>query len=202
MRKFRLRIGYLPFPESLYRVLMVPENITLDSLGYAILLAFEARCNKLYSYRFGKRKVVSRIDYPLAKSLDESYELDSECSLCSFGLEEGMTFSFFYGRGGDIQFQVLVESAEEAEGDEKIHILSGKGAGIIEENRHILDYYFENEGEDYLYSPLVGRKVKREDYFGFDFSHYDAKAGEKRLDEHIEDVRRNYREATPMLPCI
>ena len=171
MRKFRLRIGYLPFPESLYRVLMVPENITLDSLGYAILLAFEARCNKLYSYRFGKRKVVSRIDYPLAKSLDESYELDSECSLCSFGLEEGMTFSFFYGRGGDM-------------------------------NRHILDYYFENEGEDYLYSPLVGRKVKREDYFGFDFSHYDAKAGEKRLDEHIEDVRRNYREATPMLPCI
>lgn len=201
MKTFRLRIGYLPFPDCLYRELSVPENVSLDSLGYAILLAFEARCNKLYSYRFGNRKVVSRIDYPLAKSLDDSYELDSECTLSSFGLEKGTHFSFFYGRGSSIQFDVLVEAVEEGESDGNIHILSGKGAGIIEDNRHILDYYLENEKDDYLYSPMIGRKVKKEDFFGLDFSNYDAKAGERRMVALFEEVQRNYREATPMLPC-
>ena len=90
---------------------------------------------------------------------------------------------------------------EEGESDGNIHILSGKGAGIIEDNRHILDYYLENEKDDYLYSPMIGRKVKKEDFFGLDFSNYDAKAGERRMVALFEEVQRNYREATPMLPC-
>lgn len=200
MSVYQLRIGYLPFSGRLYRVLSVPGNLKLDTVSYLFLIAFEARCNKLYSYHVGDRRIVSRIDFPLAHSLDSRYELDSEVSLSSLNLKKDDVFWFHYGRGGDISFEVRVDNVFSDDTSEAV-LNDGRGAGIIEDNRAFLDYYLENEMEEYLYSPLIGRKVKREDYFGFDFDRFDVDAANYRLKEYVEKVRHNYQEATPMLPC-
>ena len=199
MPGIRLRVGYLPFPDRLYRVLEMPEDRTLECLSYVLMLSFEARCDKLYSYRFQDRLVVSRIDYPLAKSLDERYERDCDLRLGDLGLKVGDVLLFRYGRGVDLHFEIRVEGF--VDDGKECRILEGKGVGILEENRNALDYFLENDKEDYLYSPLVGRKVARKDYFGLDFDNYDVQKGNERLKTLYETVKKNYQEATPMLPC-
>lgn len=100
MKGVQLRVGYLPYPERLYRLIEIAIEKSLDFLGCAILVSFHARCDKLYSFLVRDRRFVSRIDYPLAKSLDDRYELDSKVTLSSLDLHEGDNFLFRYGEGG------------------------------------------------------------------------------------------------------
>ena len=199
MKGVQLRVGYLPYPERLYRLIEIAIEKSLDFLGCAILVSFHARCDKLYSFLVRDRRFVSRIDYPLAKSLDDRYELDSEVTLSSLDLNEGDDFLFRYGRGADIEFDVKFESFIET--DVACRILEGRGCGILEERRRFLDYYFENEDQEVFFSPIVQRKVKKEEYFGFDFDSFDEVVENRRLAESLEEVLKRYREATPMLPC-
>ena len=77
------------------------------------------------------------------------------------------------------------------------------GAKILSDGREslFLDYYFENEDQEVFFSPIVQRKVKKEEYFGFDFDSFDEVVENRRLAESLEEVLKRYREATPMLPC-
>lgn len=200
MPSFRLRIVYTSYPDNLYRVVDVPACQTLEELSYVLMLTFHAYCDKLYSFHVRGRRYVGRVDYPLAKSLDDSYRLDSDWTLDKLDLTEGDRFSYFYGTGLKVSFTIIVERVLPEEKAD-IAIVEGRGFGILEDNCRALDYYFENSAHEYLYSPLIGRKVERKDYFGFDVDAFDREQNTRFVLEQRDAVCKNYREAEPMLPC-
>lgn len=176
------------------------DDYNLNFLAYSIMIAFNSQCDALYSFIIKDIRYVSRIDYPLAHSLDERYKKDEEYILSSLHLHIGDSFIFNYGKNEWFSFVIKVINIEDCEEKELPNIIDGKGYGIYELNPLLLKYYLEVD-DDYLYSPELKRKVKREDYLPFNFDDCDIAKINEKVKQGLNKIASFYSSQKEMLPA-
>lgn len=109
---------------SVYRVLKISGNKTLDELCQVILDSFNFTDEHLYEFCMDN-KMYSRNSY---QSDPEGRQPSTKIKIGQIGLREKQKFSLHYDFGDDWMFTINVQNIQEDTGAAEPYIVKGKGS--------------------------------------------------------------------------
>lgn len=133
----KLKVSLKEAKERFYRVLLVKEDVDLETLGVILVTALGGEFEHMFLFHEGKKMYV-----------DESWlEMDNEEPMISKKLcdiKDNFIFEYDTGEGWDFDCK-LYKKKEEIESKDLAILLDGEGQGIWEDNKHTLLRYLWGE---------------------------------------------------------
>lgn len=158
MKYIKLKIELEEFPDRLYRILLVKENICLRELAVSILHSFHAAFEHSFIFVSGNKKYVPMSFYYYEQEEDEL--LVNEYNIND--LENNFTLT--YDLGCEYYFKCTKLDIVDMPSKIIAMIDEGRGAGIFENEKYNLIQYLET-GEKGVYLPY---NLKIKSYKDFD----------------------------------
>lgn len=189
MKYYKLKISLSEYEDKLNRTILFNYNSDLDDLAYTILSIFNTLASHLYMFKDDKDK------YECELSLLNAEEMGyPDVGKSTFYVTLDMLkmknnkFTMTYDFGDNYEF--VIEILELVELDEIFRIprvIDGKGYGIVEDGKHILEDYFNGNPLEY---PLLF--IKRGRFTQVDFDSFDLVESNKKIKREFAKIRNAY----------
>ncbi|MDY0100938.1 MAG: hypothetical protein WCZ47_03995 [Bacilli bacterium] len=140
MRYRKISVFFKEYPTRLNRVLLVREDVDLFTLGVVILVSMRAMFTHYFMFKNKKLDFIPEGFYHYFNPQKEDYMTNYHL------LDLGNDFTLIYDTGEYYEFSVSVESQPTDIQSRKLcFFVSGKGAGIVEDDITTLTAYFAGE---------------------------------------------------------
>ena len=137
----KVRVSWNVFPEKLFRLFYIRQDISLDHFAVILQRLFEMGDEHLWCFKDKKHRYVTD---------RELYAAWDECSLLSearfSNLPEKSVFEYDYGEGWEFEVRKYKKTIEK-DTDDNILMKEAAGAGIFEDNRYTLEAYLSGEAD-------------------------------------------------------
>ena len=189
MKYYKLKISLSEYEDKLNRTILFNYNSDLDDLAYTILSIFNTLASHLYMFKDDKDKYECEISLLNAEEMGYPDVGKSTFYVTLDMLKmKNNKFTMTYDFGDNYEF--VIEILELVELDEIFRIprvIDGKGYGIVEDGKHILEDYFNGNPLEY---PLLF--IKRGRFTQVDFDSFDLVESNKKIKREFAKIRNAY----------
>ena len=189
MKYYKLKISLSEYEDKLNRTILFNYNSDLDDLAYTILSIFNTLASHLYMFKDDKDKYECEISLLNAEEMGYPDVGKSTFYVTLDMLKmKNNKFKMTYDFGDNYEF--VIEILELVELDEIFRIprvIDGKGYGIVEDGKHILEDYFNGNPLEY---PLLF--IKRGRFTQVDFDSFDLVESNKKIKREFAKIRNAY----------
>lgn len=189
MQYYKLKISLNEYEDKLNRTILFNYNNDLDDLAYTILSIFNTLASHLYMFKDDKDKYECEISLFNAEEMGypDVGKSTFYVTLDMLNMKNNK-FKMIYDFGDNYEF--VIEILELVELDEIFRIprvIDGKGYGIIEDGKHILEDYLNGKPLEY---PLLF--IKRGRFTQVDFDSFDLVESNKKIKREFAKIRNAY----------
>lgn len=150
------KMTYRDYPDRLYRTIEVPGYFTLDHLCVIALGTMKANTEGYHLYRVDADG--NRFDCPFA----DDVEFMTTDEVAIEDLEDPDNISILYDYGECYEFDLKLEEIRTGTYDNII--TDGKGYGIAEDDKEVLNMYYDGQ----KYTDITGKRERVVDILDFD----------------------------------
>lgn len=147
-KMYTFKITLEGYEDKMYRIINVPAALTLADLGYAMLSIFNTEYSHLFAFEIRNQKYLCEAEREVSYSDFDEEEFAVDYDLSDFNFRKNSKFRclYDYGEGYFFKIEVIdIRTTKEFITIEDLEVLEGKGFGIIEDAKHILDMYYHDK---------------------------------------------------------
>ena len=153
MEFIKIRASWNDYPESLYRVMLVDKDITLERLAFALKILFKTQFEHLSQFKVGRTFYVPSDEMDDYDFENKVYDWEKVTLLNALEEKKFLTFAYDLGEGYEFLIKKISQKTYELPIKASVLLLEAKGDGIFEDNISCLEDYLEGKiDEDSLNS--------------------------------------------------
>ena len=184
-QRYIFKVELIGFEDKIRRIISVPIGYSVSDLGIGIVLAFHGDFSHLMCFEIGKKCYsIFFDDFNLGDRDARDYILKD------LSLRKNTKIRMMYDFGENYEFRIqLIDRVVEEELNPLIHVLEGKGYGILEDDICLLHAYYDNPNAT---MPNQNREnISIKECIGFDLKEFDLEEVNNYIETHFIQCQEN-----------